>query len=470
MTTRSTAALSNVRFTPYWLDSNDAPAAEPSLTESTTADLLIVGAGFTGLWSAVIAKEKNPDRNIVLIDSKTVANGASGRPGAIVSTSVMHGLHLAAQLFPNDIEELELLGQQNMQALKETLERHQIDCDAEWSGELTVAIGADGDSMVKDEFELHRQYGHDVELFDKAAVQAQLDSPLFDSGFWSKKDAGTVHPAKLAWGLKRAALSLGVRLYENTALLNVTDEGDSLRVNTTGGEIVTPKALFCTNAYAAGNKKISRRVAMVRDRILMTAPLTGEQMERIGWSNRQGVYDTRTQLNYMRLTKDNRMLFGGRLGYFYAANPDPKLDRTIKPYEKLADAFFTTFPQLDDVTFTHAWSGPIGLTTRMAVHFQSYHDDKAIYVGGYSGFGVSASRFGADMALSKLDGEDRRALQLEFARTVPKWIPPEPFRYIGSQITMYALDTADSKGGWRHLWLKLVDKMGFPLSWTTDEK
>ena len=140
----------------------------------------------------------------------------------------------------------------------------------------------------------------------------------------------------------------------------------------------------------------------------------------------------------------------------------------MKPYLRLAEAFFNTFPQLHDVQFSHAWSGPIALTTRMAVHFQSYYQGKAIYAGGYSGFGVSSSRFGAEFGLAKLMGEQRPELELEFARTQPNWIPPEPFRYIGSKITMYALDTADEKRGWRVWWLKLVDRMGFPLSWTTE--
>jgi len=451
MTERSQKALSGVRFYPFWLDSDDAPEPNPPLNGIIDTELLVVGAGFTGLWSAILAKENYPDKKVVVIDSNTVAFGASGRPGAIVSTSVMHGLHVASNIFPKDIHILEKLGRENMKGFRDSIDRYQIDCDAEWSGELTVSVGTGGVAMVKEEFTLHKEFGHDVELFDQNGVREQLNSPLFRGGFWSKK---------------KAAMSLGVEIYENTALNRVVEEGSLLRVHTTNGEIRTQKAMLCTNAFAAGHRKIRQRVAMIRDRILMTEPLTDDQLDRIGWRNRQGVYDTRTQLNYMRLTKDNRMLFGGRLGYFMGGNPDPKKDKTSKPYIRLADAFFETFPQLDDVRFSHAWSGPIALTTRMAVHFQSYYNGKAIYAGGYSGFGVSSSRFGAEMGLAKLFEEDRSELDLDFARTLPRWIPPEPFRYLGSQITMYALDTADKNGGWRIWWLKAVDKMGFPLSWT----
>ncbi len=470
MTDQSSAALEHAKFFPYWLDSAEAPAPQPSLTTEIETDLLIVGAGFTGLWAAVIAKEKDPAREVTLIEAATVAFGASGRPGAIVSTSVMHGLHIASEIYPDDLDTLERLGRENMKAFKATLERYSIDCDMEWSGELTVAVGQAGVPMVHDEFELHQRYGHEAQLFDSTGVKEELNSPLFSGGFWSKQDSGTLHPAKLAWALKQVAIDLGVKLYEHTALNTLEENQEHIRVVTDRGGITASKVLLCTNAFAAGHRSIRKRVAMIRDRILMTEPLTDEQLNRIGWKHRQGVYDTRTQLNYMRLTKDNRILFGGRLGYFYGANEDPALDKSTAPYIKLADAFFTTFPQLQDVSFSHAWSGPIGLSTRMAVHFQTYHGGKVLYAGGYSGFGVSASRFGADIGLAKLDQEPRPELELDFARTLPNWIPPEPFRTIGAKITMYALDTADEKGGWRKLWLMMVDKMGFPLSWVTADE
>jgi len=469
MSERASKALENVKFFPFWLDNDNAPSAEPELQTSIDTELLIVGGGFTGLWSAIIAKEQHPHRNVVLIEAETIAFGASGRAGAIVSTSVMHGLHIASDIFPNDLDVLEQLGQENLKGFRRTLERYNIDCDMEWSGELTVAVGQSGVPMINDEYELHQAYGYDVELFDETGIKSELNSPLFDGGFWSKKDSGIVNPAKLAWGLKNAALKLGVKIFEHTPLNSISERGDSLIAHSTNGEIHTSRILLCTNAFAKGHRKIRSRVAMIRDRIIMSEPLSDEQLKRIGWRNRQGVYDTRTQLNYMRLTKDNRILFGGRLDYFFANNPDPKKDKTSGPYLRLVDAFFNTFPELDDIRFSHAWSGPIGLTTRMAVHFQSYYRGRVIYAGGYSGFGVTASRFGAEFGLAKLFGEQRPELQLEFARTQPNWIPPEPFRYLGSKITMYALDTADEKRGWRLQWLKLVDKMGFPLSWTTDD-
>ncbi|WP_372802794.1 NAD(P)/FAD-dependent oxidoreductase [Paracoccus seriniphilus] len=459
-------ALRDVTFFPLWLDHPDAPNVEPQLIGHASADLLIVGGGFTGLWAAILAKEAQPERDVMLIEAGKVAYGASGRPGGVVSTSIMHGLRNAERLFPEDIAELERLGQENLRGFRDTLSRHKIDAEECWGGELTVAVGDRHVDDLRAECDLHNKYGHKAEFLDAEALKSQIISPIFSAGCWNRDLSGTVHPARLAWGLKHAARALGVRLHEMTPMQSVERDKGILKVMTHDGSIKARKILLATNAFAAGDRRIKSRVVGIRDRIIATQPLTDEQLDRIGWRNRQGIYDTRTQLNYMRLTRDNRMTFGGRLTYYYdgTSNTDPAGERVVQPYLRLAEAFHRTFPQLDDVQFTHAWSGPIALTTRMAVHFQSYQDGDMIWAGGYSGFGVSTSRFGARVGLAKLDQEDLPELNMSFATSMPGRIPPEPLRWLGAKITLHALDTADEKGGWRHTWLRLVEAMGFPLT------
>ena len=312
-TQQALTALADTRFTTYWLDSLEPVSDEASLEQDTQCDLLIVGGGFCGLWAALQAKEQQPERDIVLIEAKSVANGASGRPAAIMSTSVMHGIDNTERIFPNDVAELERLGRENMDGFQETLERHAIECDVEWGGEMKVSIGDDGLDDVEEAYQLYLKYGHEAVKLDKDQVQAEIRSPIFHAGTWSTKRCGTVHPGKLVRGLKQAVLGLGVRVYENTPHVSNRREADGIVVTTPRGRITTRKILLATNAWAAGHRHISRRVAAIRDRILVTEPLTDAQMEKIGWQNRQGIYDTRTQLNYMRLTADNRILFGGRL-------------------------------------------------------------------------------------------------------------------------------------------------------------
>ena len=458
-------ALDGTRFTTYWLDSLGRSDDEPSLQGDLRCDLLIVGGGFCGLWAAVQARERDPGRDVVLIEAKSIGNGASGRPAAIMSTSVMHGIDNTERMFPDEVAELERLGAENMDGFRDTIERHGIDCDVEWSGEMTVSVGEDGLGAVDREHELYCKYGHDAVKLDRRGIQAEIRSPLFHAGVWSRRRSGTVHPGKLVRGLKRVALELGVRIFEHTPHLANGSIPGRIDVSTPHGRISARKVLLATNAWASGHRRIRTRVSAVRDRIVVTEPLTREQRASVGWDNRQGVYDTRTQLNYMRLTRDERILFGGRLGYFFGNDTDPAHDRTPVPYVRLVESFYRTFPQLmGDVRFSHAWSGPIGLTTRMAVHYQRYHGGNMVYAGGYSGFGVTATRFGARVGLAILDEVDIPETAMTFARTEPQYIPPEPFRWIGARTTLYALDTFDEKGGWRRPWMAMVRKMGFPVT------
>ncbi len=458
-------ALADTRFTTFWLDSLEPVADEAALERDTVCDLLVVGGGFCGLWGAIQAKEQDPARDVVLIESKSVANGASGRPAAIMSTSVMHGIDNTERIFPADVAELERLGRENMDGFRATLERYGMDCDDEWGGEMKVSIGDAGLAEVDEDYALYLKYGHDAVRLDRAGVQAEIRSPIFHGGVWSRQRSGTSHPGKLVRELRRVALELGVRVYENTPHLGNRKTGAGIVVDTPRARITARKVLLATNAYAAGHRHIRRRVAAIRDRIVVTEPLGAAQMDAVGWRHRQGIYDTRTQLNYMRLTPDNRILFGGRLGYFFGDDTDPALDRTPQPYLRLVQSFYCTFPQLaDEIRFSHAWSGPIGLTTRMAVHYQHYHGGDMVFAGGYSGFGVTASRFGARVGLALLDRLDTPETRMDFARTLPNYIPPEPFRWLGATITMYALDTLDEKGGWRKPWIALVQKMGFPIT------
>ncbi len=457
-------ALRTAKFMPYWLDDAKKPVAEPALQGDTECDLLVVGGGFCGLWAALQAKEAEPERSVMLIEACEIANGATGRPAAILSTSVMHGIDNTVRMFPDEVATLEQLGMDNMDGFEATIKRYKIDCDLEWGGELTVAVGSEELPQLLHEKALFDKYGHETQLLDREQLQQEISSPLFDGGLMIRKQSGTVHPGKLAWGLKRAVLELGVSLYENTPLLKTEKTVTGVDVNVLGGTIKSRKVLLCTNAFAAGHKKIRRKVVAIRDRIVVTEPLSDAQMAKVGWKSRCGIYDTRTQLNYMRLTADNRILFGGRLGYYFGDATDPEADKQAKPFEPLVENFFKTFPHLDGVKIDYAWSGPIGLTTRMAVHYQSYHDGDMVFAGGYSGFGVTATRFGARVGLDILDDKDTPERKLTFAKTQPGYVPGEPFRWLGFKITMYALDTMDAKGGWRKLWVKMVEKMGFPIT------
>jgi glycine/D-amino acid oxidase-like deaminating enzyme len=427
------------------------------------ADLAIVGGGFTGLWAAIQAKELMPHLDVVLIEAGKVAYGASGRAGGIISTSIMHGLPNATRVFPKDLDILERFGHENLDGFKASVTRYGIDADLEWNGEMTVAVDQKHLPHLREDYELHRRHGHDVVLLDREQAQAQLASPVYAGAMWSRNRSGIVHPAKMAWGLKAAALSLGVRLYEMSPLTRIEDCGDTMLLHTQAGRVRARRVLLGTGTAQVGIKDIRSRVMQVRDHVVATRPLTSEQMDRIGWKNRQGVYDTRTQLNYYRLTKDNRIIFGGLVSYHFDGNDNPAADRSETTYFKLGQAFFKTFPQLDDVGFSHAWGGPIDYCSRGAVFTRRYFGDKVVYVAGYTGFGIAGSRFGALMGLNILYDRDTPERRLDISTQGPSWIPPEPLRWAGAKITFHAFDGADEQGGWKRMWINGIKRLGFPM-------
>ncbi|WP_077033612.1 FAD-binding oxidoreductase [Pelomonas sp. KK5] len=457
-------AFANTRFFPFWLDSPAAPAVEPELRGERRAGVVVIGGGFTGLWAAIQAKEADPRQEVVLIEAGKVAHGASGRPCGIISTSIMHGLANAARVFPKDIDQLEELGRLNLDGFQRDLERFGIDADVEWNGELTAAIEPGHVDVLREDYELHLEHGHDMLLLDAGEARAQIDSPLFHGALWGRQRSGTIHPAKLAWGLKAAALKVGVKLYENSPLERIVEEGQDLVLHTPVGVVRTARAFFATGCAKVGIGDINRRVMNVQDHIMATEPLTAEQLARVGWQNRQGFYDTRTQLNYGRLTKDNRIIFGGSVTYHYGEHTDPDENRRPETYAGLVDAFFKTFPQLHDVKFSHAWGGPIDYCSRGSVFVTRYFGGKAVFVAGYTGFGVAASRFGATMGLNTLFGrKDAPEQKLDIARKGTAWIPPGILRWLGAKITFIAFDGADAEGGWKRAWIKSVKALGFPM-------
>jgi len=257
-------SLQHTRFDSYRLDSIEPVGPDSCLTNDISCDLLIVDGGFCGLWAA-IQEKKQADRKVVLIEARPIGNGASGRPAAIMSTSVMHGIDNTERVFPDEVFELERLGRKNMEQFKATIERYSIDCDIEWSGELKVSVGDQGLDTIDKDYQLCCKYGHDAQKLDLSQVQAQIKSPIFYAGVWSKKLGGTVHPGKLIRALKQLAMRLGVDVFESTPHLQNRRVIHGIEVDTPSAVITTRKVLLATNAWTAGHPRIRSRVVAIRN-------------------------------------------------------------------------------------------------------------------------------------------------------------------------------------------------------------
>jgi len=314
---------------------------------------------------------------------------------------------------------------------------------------------------LPDDAEHLRRLGQDVELLDEPAMQAEVCSPTYRGGLWRRDRAALVDPARLVWGLKAAAESLGVRIYEDTKVTSIEHDGVGIMATTPLGRVRSGKVALGTNAFPPLLRRMKHYIAPVYDYALTTEPLTPEQRASVGWVHRQGLSDMANQFHYYRLTEDDRILWGGYDAiYYFGGKVTKELEQRPETWAKLAEHFFTTFPQLTGVQFSHAWGGVIDTSTRFCQFWNTAMKGKVAYCLGYTGLGVAATRFGAEVMLDLLDGRRSEAASLEFVRKKPLPFPPEPIRYAGIQATRWSLDRADRRGGHRNLWLRGLDRFG----------
>ncbi|MBU4464505.1 MAG: FAD-binding oxidoreductase [Actinobacteria bacterium] len=440
-------SLAGSRAAAFWLDGLDAPA-RPTLSGELRADLMVVGGGYTGLWTALRAKERNPGRRVVVIEARTVGWAASGRNGGFCEASITHGYENGLSRWPDEIEQLERLGHQNLDEIGETVERYGMDAEFERTGSLTVAVEPHQLAWIEDE----------EHVMDAAATRALVNSPTYLGGAWEKNGTALVHPAKLASELARVAEELGVEIYEHSRVTGI-DEGPTVR--TAHGAVRAQHVALATNVFPSLLKRNTLMTVPVYDYVLMTEPLTAAQRAEIGWDGRQGIADMANQFHYYRQSADGRILFGGYDAVYHPGGKvRAKYEERPESFQKLASHFFTTFPQLEGLGFTHRWAGAIDSCSRFCAFYGTARKGRVAYAMGFTGLGVGASRFGADVMLDLLDGEKTERTELQMVRERPLPFPPEPAASVGVNMVRWAMDRADHNEGNRNLLLKTLDAVG----------
>ncbi len=438
---------------PFWLDRPDAPPVREPLRGEAGCDLAVVGGGFGGLWAALLAKEANPGRSVVLIEGNRIGWAASGRNGGFCDASLTHGTANGLERFPAEFDTLQRLGAENLDAIEAATRRYGIDCEFERTGTLAVATE---DYQVD---ELRAAEG--AKFLDAAAVRAEVNSPTYLAGSWDATGTAMIHPARLAWGLAAACEQIGVRIAERTPATALASDADGVALRTRHGVLRARRAVLATNAFPSLVKRLRPYTVPVYDYVLVTEPLSAAQLASVGWRNRQGVADTSNQFHYYRLTADNRILWGGYDAvYHFGRVIRASYDQRPATFARLAEHFFTTFPQLEGLGFSHRWGGAVDTCSRFCAFFGTAHRGRVAYALGYTGLGVGATRFGARVMLDLLSGQRTELTELAMVRTKPVPFPPEPLAYLGVQATRWSLDRADRRSGRRNLWLRALDAAG----------
>ncbi|MGK5627593.1 NAD(P)/FAD-dependent oxidoreductase [Streptomyces sp. URMC 123] len=454
-------SLADAQPVPYWLDDPERPRPRPALVGEEHCDLLVVGGGYSGLWTALNAKERDPDRDVVLIEGQEVGWAASGRNGGFCAASLTHGFGNGLARWPDEAATLTDLGKRNLDGIESAIARHGIDCDFERTGEIELATEPHQVDELRETAEEAGRLGLDLTYLDRDAVRAEVHSPTFLAGLWDRTGVAMLNPARLVWGLKRACLERGVRIYEHTRAASLSGRGPGMAVRTPYGRVHARQVALGTNAFPSLVRRVRAYVVPVYDYVLTTEPLTEEQLASIGWRGRQGLSDSANHFHYFRLTSDNRVLWGGYdVIYHYGSRIAQDFHQRPETFVKLAAHFFRCFPQLEGVRFSHTWGGVIDTCSRFSPFFGTAYGGRVAYAVGYTGLGVGASRFGADVMLDLLAGERTERTETEMVRTKPLPFPPEPVRWAGIGLTQWSLSRSDAHGGRRNLWLKAMDRVG----------
>jgi len=403
---------------------------------------------------ALFWKQVGRNKRTVVIDAKTDAGLAALR-GLIDRSDV-----LIENLRPGTLERL---GLDNFTSIVDFIDRHRIDCDCERTGIIEVASTWHTPTYadeLRDDYEQLAALGHDVVWLDRDAMRDEIHSPVFTAGLWGRDSGALLDPARLAWGLKRVAEQLGVRIHEDTRATGLERDGAGMAVRTPLATIRAHRVALGTNTWRPLVRGASSYVIPVYDYCLTTEPLTPQQLAGLGWRRRQGLSDVSNQFHYYRLTADDRVLWGGYDAiYHYGGRTDRELESRPESWARLARQFFETFPQLEGVRFSHMWGAPIDTCSRFSVFWDTAYSGRVAYAMGYTGLGVASSRFGAEVMLDLLDGVDSPATRTRFVRTKPRRWPPEPVRWLAIQQTRRSLEREDRTGR-RNWWLRLLDRIG----------
>ncbi|MDP3768162.1 MAG: FAD-dependent oxidoreductase, partial [Dehalococcoidia bacterium] len=311
----------------FWLGRRPYQPA-PSLEGDATADIVIVGGGFTGLWSAIHLKDADPGLDIVLLEQQVIGYGASGRNGGFAMTMVERNIaQLLRRVGPEQARAQHLAMIDALREIETFARQEAIDADITDTGLLTVSNGPEQDIRIRKDLEAAERLGlDDFHELDRAACQDLVRTDKVRCGHW-EDNALLVDPAALARGLKDAAQRRGVRIFEQTHVDAIEGRAGRVEARTPSGTVTAQRGLIATNAYAHSIPALRKYLFTIYAYITLTEPLSDEQWARVGWERRMGIEDKRIMPHFHRPTADGRILWGGRDALFSPEGPNPARDR-----------------------------------------------------------------------------------------------------------------------------------------------
>jgi glycine/D-amino acid oxidase-like deaminating enzyme len=411
-----------------WTSRAGSPGEPEPLEGTRVADVVVVGAGFTGLWAALALVEADPALEVVVLEAKAAGYGASGRNGGFAMTMVGRNLHdLLRKVGPTRARATHLAMREQLHEIRAFCDREGIACDLQAPGLLTVSNGPEQDHRIRQDLEAAKRLGlDDLEECSGTQCRALVDSPRIRLGHF-EQDCLLVDPAALCLGLREAARRRGVRVHEASPVLSLAETPTGVRARTPAGEVHADRAVLATNAYAAAVPALRRFLFTVYAYIVVSEPLDPGQWARVGWSTGVGVEDKRIMPHFHRPTPDGRILWGGRDAPIAFGPPDPRRDRDPRVFRRLEESFRWAFPQLADVAIVGGWGGPVcGTVNCFATVGFLGRRERICYALGYAGHGVAQSRLAGLIVRDLLLEQRTERCELPLVTKAPVPLPPEP--------------------------------------------
>ncbi len=437
--------VSDLESRSYWL-SLDPYTPGPALRGNARADVALVGAGFTSLWTAYLLLRRNPGLKVVLLEANAVGYGASGRNGGFAMTLVHRTLtHLARYVGDTEARKIYRAAEKSVRHINEVVSRESIACDLEPNGLITLSNTPPQDRVVQEEFETAQRLGiKEVEYLGREEAQERIHSERIRCAI-RENACSLLNPARLARGLKKVVERLGATIYENTPVGEWEELQNGVVLRTPGGSVLADRALLAPNAYATAWKATSEFVLPFYSYICLTQPLNDTQWGSIGWSGREGAEDRRSFLHYFRPTADGRILWGGRDATFHPDGPNARYDSDAHVFGRMRETFEWFFPQLREVRFEHRWGGPIGITGNF-LPVVGWFDPKrrrAALALGYNGHGVAITHLAAHTIADLFEGRGSEWTDLAFVDRKPLNLGPHILRNPLVRMTLRAQLRAD---------------------------
>lgn len=427
----------------FWLETIDAEKTFPQLEEDLQVDVCIIGAGFTGLSTAIHLKEKQPNLKIAVLEAEIVGYGASGRNAGF--SMRLFGVTMDLTKFRHGKERTKEADEYMIAAvdyLESFIARYKIDCDYERTGMITVATNPHELKHLQKEMTVANELSFPgLRWLDARETKALVNSPTYLAARYDEY-CGLLNPAKLVHSLAKTAQQLGVHIFEKTRVENV-DVAKKI-IFTTRGNVRAEKIVFATNAYSSFFKPLKKKQIPIYTYIVLTEPLSDAQLASLNWEQRVGIEDARNFLHYYRLTPDNRILIGGSEALYYYGSPLDR-DRSEKMRQILERNLVSIFPQLKGVRFTHHWGGPISATLDLIPTIGALTDD-VWYSMGCMGHGVSLSNYNGRTLAELLLGETSERTEFFIIQRNVTTLPPEPLRYLTVSAIRAYLRYDDRKG------------------------